>query len=153
MASDEQKGGISAAVHDDGLTAIKSGDGDDELQHIKALEQVVQSARAGAEKERNMTLLQGIKLYPKAIMWSLLISTCIVMEGFDMALVNTMCPLSAFPIRDSELTWISDGFDPWNKKYGHQLADGTYQVSAAWQAGLSNVRTSTYPPICSSLTA
>ena len=34
-----------------------------------------------ADKEHKMTLLQGIRLYPKAVAWSLLISTCIAMEG------------------------------------------------------------------------
>lgn len=29
-----------------------------------------------------MTLLQGIRLYPKAVGWSVLISTCIAMEGY-----------------------------------------------------------------------
>ena len=33
-----------------------------------------------------MTLLQGIRLYPKAILWSVLISTCIAMEGYDVCL-------------------------------------------------------------------
>lgn len=146
MASYEQKGDVDTTVHNDELTAVKSGDGDDHLHQIKALEQVVQSARAGAEKEQNMTLLQGIKLYPKAIMWSVLISTCIVMEGFDMALVNTMCSSSVSVVHHPELTCALDGFDPWNKKYGQQLADGTYQVSAAWQAGLSNVSTSASLP-------
>ncbi len=32
-----------------------------------------------------------------------------------------------------------DGFDQFNKKYGEMLPDGTYQVPARWQAGLSNV--------------
>jgi len=31
-----------------------------------------------------MTLLQGIKLYPKAVFWSMLISTCIAMEGYEI---------------------------------------------------------------------
>lgn len=39
-------------------------------------------ARLATEKEHNMTLLQGVRLYPKAIAWSVLISTCIVMEGY-----------------------------------------------------------------------
>lgn len=30
------------------------------------------------------------------------------------------------------------GFPQFNKKYGNQLPDGTYQVSAPWQSGLSN---------------
>ncbi|RBR25253.1 uncharacterized protein FIESC28_01988 [Fusarium coffeatum] len=82
---------------------------------------VIDHARAAADKEQKMTLMQGIKLYPKAVGWSVLISTCIVMEGFDIVLVNNFY---AFP--------------QWNRKYGTLQPDGTYQVSAAWQAGLSN---------------
>jgi len=52
---------------------------------------IVEHARAAAHKERNMTIRQGIKLYPKAIFWSVLISTCIVMEGYDISLVNNFC--------------------------------------------------------------
>lgn len=83
---------------------------------------VIENARAAAAKEQQMTLLQGIKLYPKAIAWSVLISTCIVMEGYQISLVNNFY---AFP--------------QFNEKYGHQIDDGSYEVSAAWQAGLSNV--------------
>lgn len=82
---------------------------------------VIAFAKSAADKERKMTLLQGIKLYPKAVAWSILISTCIVMEGYDITLVNNFY---AFP--------------PFNRKYGEQLSDGTYQVPARWQAGLSN---------------
>lgn len=52
---------------------------------------IIDGARAAAEKERNMTLIQGLRLYPKAIAWSVLISTCIVMEGYDITLVNNFC--------------------------------------------------------------
>lgn len=52
---------------------------------------VVNHARAAAEKEQNMTLMQGVKLYPKAIMFSIIISTCIVMEGYDISLINNFC--------------------------------------------------------------
>jgi SP family general alpha glucoside:H+ symporter-like MFS transporter len=38
-----------------------------------------------------MTLLEGIRLYPNAILWSVLISTCIVMEGYDICLINNFC--------------------------------------------------------------
>jgi len=37
------------------------------------------------------------------------------------------------------LTRARDAFPQFNRKFGVKLADGTYQVSAAWQAGLSNV--------------
>jgi SP family general alpha glucoside:H+ symporter-like MFS transporter len=85
------------------------------------MDQVLNDARHATEKEHNMTLLQGIKLYPKAVGWSVLISTCIAMEGYDV------CLLSNFY-----------GFPQFNKKYGKQLPDGTWQIPAPWQAGLSN---------------
>jgi SP family general alpha glucoside:H+ symporter-like MFS transporter len=78
-------------------------------------------AKAATEKEHKMTLMEGLRLYPKAVGWSLLISTCIAMEGFDLALVNGLY-----------------GFAQWRQKYGELQPDGGYEVSAAWQAGLSN---------------
>lgn len=84
-------------------------------------DRILAFAKSASEKEHNMTLLQGIKTYPKAILWSVLISTCIVMEGYDVCLINNFY-----------------AFDTFNKKYGTRLADGSYQISAAWQSGLSN---------------
>lgn len=54
---------------------------DDELQQTETMKATIISARAATEKEHKMTLLQGLRLYPKAIGWSVLISTCIAMEG------------------------------------------------------------------------
>jgi SP family general alpha glucoside:H+ symporter-like MFS transporter len=86
---------------------------------------VIRSARLATEKEHKMSLLQGIKLYPKAIGWSILISTCIVMEGYDVSLINNFY-----------------GFAQFNRKYGEPYVNKQgvidYQVPAAWQAGLSN---------------
>ncbi|KAK9423344.1 putative Major facilitator superfamily (MFS) profile domain-containing protein [Seiridium unicorne] len=69
MASLEQSGGVAATVHHEKLAAAKSGEGDDDLHHIKALEQVVQSARAGAEKEQKLTLITGHQTgaYPREL--------------------------------------------------------------------------------------
>ncbi|RMZ83342.1 hypothetical protein DV737_g1670, partial [Chaetothyriales sp. CBS 132003] len=89
--------------------------------HPRSASFVVRNAQTATEKEHKMTLWQGIKLYPKAVGWSLLISTCICMEGFDVCLLGTFY---AFP--------------QFNEKYGKQLSDGSYQVPAPWQAGLSN---------------
>ncbi|KAF3063771.1 Maltose permease MAL31 [Daldinia childiae] len=91
----------------------------------ETMSDVIRNARLATEKEHNMTLWQGLRLYPKAIAWSVLISTCIVMEGYDISLVNNFY---AFP--------------QFNQKYGTEVTDPngnvSYQVSAAWQAGLSN---------------
>lgn len=52
---------------------------------------IIEHARAAASKEQSMSLWQGLKLYPKAVGWSVLISTCIAMEGYDVCLVNNFC--------------------------------------------------------------
>lgn len=64
---------------------------EDDLKASTSMEQMIKDARASTEKEHNMSLLQGIKLYPKAIGWSLLISTCIAMEGYDVCLLSNFC--------------------------------------------------------------
>lgn len=74
---------------------------------------MVQGAKAATDKERNMTLMEGIRTYPKAVAWSVLISTCIAMEGYDISLVNNFYAFATF-----------------NRKYGEMMADGTYQVPA-----------------------
>lgn len=49
------------------------------MEHTKSLEQMLENARSATEKEHKMTLMQGVKLYPKAIFWSVLISSTIIM--------------------------------------------------------------------------
>jgi SP family general alpha glucoside:H+ symporter-like MFS transporter len=48
-------------------------------------------AKLATDKEQSMTLMQGIRLYPKAIGWSIVISTCIAMEGYDLCLLGNFC--------------------------------------------------------------
>ncbi|EME48781.1 hypothetical protein DOTSEDRAFT_142155 [Dothistroma septosporum NZE10] len=91
------------------------------MHNTNDLKQTVIDAKRASDNEQSMSLMQGIRLYPKAVGWSVLISTCIAMEGYDVALINNFY-----------------AFDTFNRKYGVRLADGTYQVPASWQAGLSN---------------
>lgn len=78
-----------------------------------SVSKMVRGAKAATDKEQKMTLLQGIRTYPKAVAWSVLISTCIAMEGYDISLVNNFY---AFPT--------------FNRKYGELMADGSYQIPA-----------------------
>ncbi|KAF7563238.1 hypothetical protein G7046_g869 [Stylonectria norvegica] len=79
-------------------------------------------AKVAADAEHQMSLWQAIKTYPKAIGWSVLLSTTLIMEGYDLALLGS---LYASPV--------------FNKKFGsYNAAKDEYQVSAAWQSGLSN---------------
>lgn len=81
----------------------------------------INNAQAATEKEHTMSLLEGIKQYPRAIGWSILFSTALVMEGYDVVLMGSFYAHPAF-----------------QRKYGDLQPDGSYELSAAWQSGLSN---------------
>lgn len=85
----------------------------DRPNSTSSMSKMVEDAKAATDKEQSMTLLQGIRTYPKAVAWSVLISTCIAMEGYDISLVNNFY---AFPT--------------FNRKYGELMPDGSYQVPA-----------------------
>ncbi|KAK9244375.1 general substrate transporter [Lipomyces tetrasporus] len=68
-----------------------------------------------------MTARQALKIYPKAVGWSILLSLVIVMEGYDTLLLGSFYAFPAFL-----------------KKFGELQPDGSYEVPAPWQAGLSN---------------
>ena len=79
-------------------------------------------AKAATYSEKNMSLKVALKLYKKAMIFSVIFSTAIVMEGYDTALIGAFY---AFP--------------PFTKKYGHFVNDKIgYQVPAKWQTGLSD---------------
>lgn len=116
MADSKAQDAIAPA--DDNMGRYPSADGHNPDE---TMEKIIQKARAATEKERKMGLWKGMKIYPKAVAWSILISTCIAMEGYDISLVNNFY---AFP--------------QFNRKYGELQSDGSYQVPARWQSGLSN---------------
>ncbi|KAM5352975.1 hypothetical protein ACJ41O_005697 [Fusarium nematophilum] len=91
----------------------------EEAAHAEAL---ASEAKVAAEAEHHMSLMEAVKTYPKAIGWSVLLSSTLIMEGYDLALLGN---LYASPV--------------FNRKFGsYNAATDEYQVSAAWQSGLSN---------------
>ncbi|KAF4988861.1 hypothetical protein FGRMN_9503 [Fusarium graminum] len=95
-----------------------------DTQHDETVtpEALASEAKVAAEAEHHMTLWQAVKTYPKAIGWSVLLSTTLIMEGYDLALLGN---LYASPV--------------FNQKFGTYNAEKEkYAVSAAWQSGLSN---------------
>lgn len=81
---------------------------------------IAHEAATAIEREHNLGFLKSLRLYKKACLWSIFLSTCVIMEGFDMVLLNS---LYAYP--------------PFQRKFGQIQPDGTYQLTAAWQSGLS----------------
>lgn len=50
---------------------------------------LAEDAAKATEAEHRMSLMEGLRTYPKAVGWSVLISTAIVMEGFDTILMGS----------------------------------------------------------------
>ena len=69
------------------IEQVKSHGYEDKSAHKTAIHR----AKAATDKEHRMSLWIGIKTYPKAIGWSMIISLCIAMEAFDLCLLNTFC--------------------------------------------------------------
>ena len=87
------------------------------------LPQLLNEANEATETEKNMTILQAFKTYPRAVIFSVILSTAIVMEGYDVVLLANLYASPAFA-----------------KRYGSPTGDpkNPYQIPARWQAGLSN---------------
>lgn len=82
---------------------------------------VAREAAAASQNERNMGLRESLQTYRKACLWSVVVSACIIMEGFSVLLLHN---LYAYP--------------PFQQKFGELLPDGKYELTAAWQSGLAN---------------
>jgi SP family general alpha glucoside:H+ symporter-like MFS transporter len=103
----------------------------------KASDQAL-AAQSAVAAEKSMGLIASARLYPKAILFSCIMSLGIVMvglpksalrrprltkqEGYDTSLLGSFYAQPAFQLH-----------------FGNRIAaDGTHQISAPWQAGLSN---------------
>lgn len=84
--------------------------------------EVIEEANIATDKEHNLTLARGLKAYPKAIAWSILLSSAVVMEGYDTLLIGSFF---AFP---SFLNTFSNT----------QTSDGTLEITAPWQSAIGN---------------
>lgn len=82
----------------------------------------IELAKQAAEADHSLSFTEAIRKYPKAVMWSVLLSTSIIMEGYDIVLLSSFFAQPSFMKRYGE-------FDPKSK---------TYQISASWQSGLNN---------------
>ena len=83
-----------------------------------AMEALAPEAEQAAATEQSMTLWQAVKTYPHAIGWSVLLSSTLIMEGYDLALLSSLYASQVF-----------------NRKFGtFDAATGKWALSAAWQS-------------------
>lgn len=79
-----------------------------------------EEAQHAADDEKSMGLFQAIKLYPKAVGWSVVLSSALIMEGYDLALLGSLY-----------------GSPMFNQKYGvFNERTGKWAVQPSWQSAL-----------------
>ena len=84
-------------------------------------QELLSDADDANSKEHQLGFIEAIKLYPKAVGWSVLMSAAVIMDGYDLKLIGSMFAQPAF-----------------QKAYGHEVKPGSFQISAPWQSGLTN---------------
>ncbi|OLN88135.1 Maltose permease MAL31-like protein 1 [Colletotrichum chlorophyti] len=104
---------------DDGPTSSTSEDSRPANSRSEALR------REAFEAEHSLKPRDAIRAYPMAVFWSLVVSLCVIMEGYDTILIGSFFAHPEF-----------------TKKFGEQKdAQGHDQLSALWQAILGNSST------------
>lgn len=109
---DEKKAQAVSQVDEVDLSRATTGD----------LATVVHEA---TENEHELTIREALRQYKPAVIWSLIMSTTVIMEGYDTNLLSNFFAYPSFLIKYGR--WV--GKTP-------ETPDG-YQLTAAWQAGLS----------------
>ena len=72
-------------------------------------------------KDKTMPLMEGLKTFPKAACWSLVLCSTLIMEGYDTNLLNSFYNFPGFV-----------------KKFGKYYPElGEYQIEPKWQTSLS----------------
>ncbi|MCJ1316708.1 hypothetical protein MMC15_002029 [Xylographa vitiligo] len=99
------------------VSHIESVGSDEKLQGSRLTEY----AKTGADIEHHMPPWEAVKTYPMAIFWAVLVSMCVVMEGYDTILIGNFFAYPTFA-----------------QKYGTLVPGSGYQLTAPWQAGVSD---------------
>jgi SP family general alpha glucoside:H+ symporter-like MFS transporter len=80
---------VQVENRDDGVLRVN----DEHIRRMSVIDPNVASqnadAKAATDREHRMTVREAFRLYPKAIAFSLIFSTAIIMEGYDTALLGT----------------------------------------------------------------
>lgn len=93
----------------------------DHQEVVSAQPQTVEAAHEAARDEHSLTLFGALRSHRWAVFWSILVSTSIIMEGYDIVLINSLFAQPAFA-----------------KRYGYYAGeDAGWQITGAWQSALA----------------
>ncbi|KAF7561553.1 hypothetical protein G7046_g2586 [Stylonectria norvegica] len=109
--TDSHEHEVAYATHD---SNDQSPDSQNEKNHSHS------EARAANINEHNSTVRQSLKEHRWAVMWSILVSTSVIMEGYDTTLLSSFL-----------------GYPAFQEQFGHYADNvGRYEVAARWQSAL-----------------
>lgn len=91
------------------------------MESTTQIDEMIRAAEAATAREKQMGVWEAIKTYPKAIFYSMTLSLCLIMEGYDISLTDNFFALPQF-----------------RKRFGHPMPNGDYQLTSAWMSGLKN---------------
>lgn len=84
--------------------------------------ELARQAKLANDLEHQLSVWQAIKGNSWAVFWSVMVSMCVIMEGYDTILLGNFFAYPQFA-----------------KKFGqYDPSQNSYQLPASWQAGLSN---------------
>lgn len=97
------------------VDSIEDYDIDD---YIKKFLDISNNAKTNDKEEKSMSLIEGLKTFPRAAAWSVVLSTAIIMEGYDTTLIASFF-----------------GFPAFKEKYG-EYSNGSYEIPTRWQTAI-----------------
>jgi SP family general alpha glucoside:H+ symporter-like MFS transporter len=81
---------------------------------------LAEDARNATAEEHRLGFFDAVKLYPKACMWTMVVSLVVILDGYDTALIGSLF-----------------GFPAFQRQFGHETSKpGSYQLQAKWQTAL-----------------
>lgn len=96
-------------------------------------------ANEANQRERGMKLLDAFRIYPKAMFWSVVLSSTLIMEGYDTAVVGSCkCDLWIYYFFFSIvlLTEVVNAYPSFLNVFGIRAKDGSLNIPPSWQNGI-----------------
>jgi SP family general alpha glucoside:H+ symporter-like MFS transporter len=144
---------VTTASHDIIMSEKKVSNAADATLHLESLPtDVIRTAkwddlRADAmiaeEAERNLSIRESLRLYPKAVLWSLGISLVIIMEGYDLG-SKSLGRVGYGKITKLITVVLGNliGVPKYREQYGYWTGEENgYQLTPAWQTAVGQAST------------
>lgn len=109
------------AKHEIGHIEVASNNGNDDYSDKYSLtsnsDDLAREAKIATDEEHELGAFQALKDYYPSVLWGMLMCGSIIMEGYDTILISSFFAYPSF-----------------QKKYGHEVSPGSYQLSGSDQS-------------------